>query len=436
MELKRIIARDAKMAREKAVSMYGPDVLVISSGKVRGQAELIVAVDVEPMNQELAVAEAFVPTEVTYQNPIQSPVNFSDVLVDTMNKNKRQEKKEKVIEEDSLPDNTNMKIDASSNREALRGREIVDMVREELATLRKEFKLSQQMAMWQGVPISRALVPLKNALQEASIPVSLRALLIDSIQNFEDSEPAIEEIRRLLSHALKDAIKPLPLEGVQVIAGPSGTGKSLMVARLAQLASVSMGAQSVAVISYNDMRAGAWNQTQLLSAQSGVDCYRANNAGTLKLLIEEHAQRKLIIIDTPGVQMAERLNEVIMVCPQAQCHAVVSADASQSTLRRILQTLQIQWHSFMVTKMDEATQPWGLIQLLIDGNVSVSACSRGERISDWMQQMATVDLVQVGISNLNLSSNDQHAEDIRSNLAMSSSRIAQLASQQTGAIYE
>ena len=63
MELKRILARDTRAANEKAVALYGPDVLVISSSKVRGQTELIVAVDVAPLDAETAVTEAFVPTE-------------------------------------------------------------------------------------------------------------------------------------------------------------------------------------------------------------------------------------------------------------------------------------------------------------------------------------------------------------------------------------
>jgi flagellar biosynthesis protein FlhF len=66
MELKRIIARDTRAANQKAVALYGPDVLVISSSKVRGQTELIVAVDVPPISIEAAVAETFVPTEKTY----------------------------------------------------------------------------------------------------------------------------------------------------------------------------------------------------------------------------------------------------------------------------------------------------------------------------------------------------------------------------------
>lgn len=472
MELKRIIARDTRAANQKAVALYGPDVLVISSSKVRGQTELIVAVDVPPISIEAAVAETFVPTEKIYalskessiEESISSPTgaSFGQVMEETMTRQKASssdkaalpagfvpaaalKSKAKAV----LPPEAAVAIEvatpaaatvnpvavqaAQEERETLRGREIVELVREELASLRKEFKLSQQMA-WQGAGLSRSLHPLRNALQEAAIPVALRALLVDSIQSFEDVEPAVEEIRRQLVHSMQHSSVGLPETGVHVLAGPSGAGKSLMVARLAQQASVNLGAEQVAVISYSDQRAGAWNQTQLLSAQSGVDCFRATNATTLKLLLEEHGQRKFIIIDTPGVQMIERVAEIANIAAQAHFHVVIPADASQSSLRRLLSTPQIQWQSLMISKMDEATQPWSLIQVLTEGHVGVSGASRGERLGDWSRQLQVEELVTVALSNLSMGAGETAHEDMRSTLAMSSARITRLASQQAGAM--
>ena len=474
MELKRIIARDTRAANQKAVALYGPDVLVISSSKVRGQTELIVAVDVPPISIEAAVAETFVPTEKTYalskesstEESIISPTgaSFGQVMEETMTRQKASssdkaalpagfisaaalKSKAKAV----LPPEAAVAIEvptpaaatvnpvavqaAQEERDTLRGREIVELVREELASLRKEFKLSQQMA-WQGAGLSRSLHPLRNALQEAAIPVALRALLVDSIQSFEDVEPAIEEIRRQLVHSMQHSSVALPETGVHVLAGPSGAGKSLMVARLAQQASVNLGAEQVAVISYSDQRAGAWNQTQLLSAQSGVDCFRATNATTLKLLLEEHGQRKFIIIDTPGVQMIERVAEIANMAAHAHFHVVIPADASQSSLRRLLSTPQIQWQSLMISKMDESTQPWSLIQVLTEGHVGVSGASRGERLGDWSRQLQVDELVNVALSNLSLGAGDAAHEDMRSTLAMSSARITRLASQQAGATHD
>ena len=477
MELKRIIARDTRAANEKAVALYGPDVLVISTSKVRGKTELIVAVDVEPMNAEVALAETFVPSEKTYSlsaTPVsdeaplvqEAPASFGKVLNDTIQKRPAKPTKEdipgfvpaaalKKAQEKALPVQTEAPAaepapaqetvvkepvlaatqHMAEERDAMRGREIVQMVREELATLRKEFKLSQQMA-WQGTGLARNLMPLRNALQEAAIPVALRALLIDSIQSFEDVEPAMDEIRRQLCHSMQHSSVTAPDQGVHVIAGPSGAGKSLMVARLAQHASVNWGSEQVAVISYSDQRAGAWNQAQLLSAQSGVDCFRATNVTTLKLLLEEHGQRKFLIIDTPGVQMAERVSEIVAICKEAQFHVVLPADASQSSLRRVLSTPHIQWQSLMISKLDEASQPWALIQVLTEGHVGVSGASRGERIGEWSVQMQAEELVTVALANLSLGYTDTTQEDMSSTLAMASARISRLAAQHTRSTHE
>jgi len=472
MELKRIMARDTRAANEKAVAMFGPDVLVISSSKVRGQTELIVAVDVAPMDAEMAVTETFVPTDKKYalsDKPVveETAASFGQVLDQTISGQKHKVKspkaqpaegfvsasslKSKVMDETpSVPATpvqapvaapsmdsalTEKLMVAQEERDKLRSREIVDLVREELSVLRKEFKLSQQMA-WQGAGLSRHLHPLRNALQEASIPVALRALLIDSIQSFEDIEPAMEEIRRQLSHSMQQTHIGVQDSGVHVLAGPSGAGKSLMVARMAQQASVTLGSEQVAVISFSDQRAGAWNQTQLLSAQSGVDCFRATNITMLKLLLEEHGQRKCIVIDTPGVQMAERVADIAAIAPTAQFHVVIPADASQSLLRRLLSTPAIQWQSLMVSKLDEATQPWSLIQVLTEGHVGVSHVSRGDRMGEWSRQIQIDELVGLALSQLSVTQVETAQEDFQSTVAMASARISRLAAQHTGAANE
>ena len=46
MELKRILAKDIRRATEKAVALYGQDVLFVSNSRVNGMTEVIVAVDV------------------------------------------------------------------------------------------------------------------------------------------------------------------------------------------------------------------------------------------------------------------------------------------------------------------------------------------------------------------------------------------------------
>jgi flagellar biosynthesis GTPase FlhF len=113
---------------------------------------------------------------------------------------------------------------------------------------------------------------------------------------------------------------------------------------------------------------------------------------------------------------------------------VIPADASQSSLRRLLSTPQIQWQSLMISKMDESTQPWSLIQVLTEGHVGVSAASRGERLGEWSRQLQMDELVNLALNNLSLGAGDAAHEDMRSTMAMTSARITRLASQQAGAL--
>jgi hypothetical protein len=175
-----------------------------------------------------------------------------------------------------------------------------------------------------------------------------------------------------------------------------------MVAKAAQQVAMHYGTEYVAVVSYHDMRAGAWSQTQMLCAQMGVDCFRASSPETLQLLINELSTRRLILIDTPGVQMNERLSEILQVCPQVGLHAVVPADSSSVTLSRILLKSQLPWKSIMMSKLDEANSPWPLIQFLIaeGAHCVVSAGGGSDKIADGLKSSGLQKLINIAMTQL------------------------------------
>lgn len=432
MELKRILARDIRAANEKAVAQYGPDVLVISSGLVNGLTELIVAVDLAPLSPE--EADPFVKSR--YATSGKPSGKFDVLLGQTIDQNKRDARERQatqvakpLVEMAAKPaqaaaskaktaaKTAAQPVEESAKRAAeehdsLRGREIVALVREELNSLRREFKLGQQMAAWQhgGMPLPPAIAPLRDALNDAPIPVALRALLIDNIKDHNNMADALGALSRQLAHSVEQEQAQTPVSGIHALAGPSGAGKSMMVARLAQHAAQLHGSEKVMVISFQDQRAGAWNQTQLLCAQSGVDAFRATNASTLKLLLDEHIDRKLILIDTAGVQMNERLAEIRAFNLNVQCHAVIPADASAANIRRVFDNADNVWASLMLSKLDESNQPWALLQFLTDKALSVSVASHGERTADLVQDVSLAGLVQCALDNLPLPQTEAHVQ--------------------------
>ena len=291
----------------------------------------------------------------------------------------------------------------TQGREQVRSQEIVSLVREELAALRQEFRLSQQTANWQMNQYWPAHIqPLVQAMTEAAVPTALRALLQEGLREQPTLDSALDSIRAQLTHNLERPQEGFPNKGVHVMAGLSGSGKTLMVAKAAQQVALHYGTEYVAVVSYHDMRAGAWSQTQMLCAQLGVDCFRAGSPETLKLLLDELSPRRMIVIDTPGVQMSERLAEILEVCPEAGLHAVVPADSSAVTLSRIMLKSKLPWQSLMISKLDEANSPWPLIQFLIAEGAQcvVSAGGGSDKISDGLKSSGLQKLINMAMTQL------------------------------------
>jgi flagellar biosynthesis GTPase FlhF len=415
MELKRILARDTRSATEKAMAMFGPDVLIISNHRVEGQTELIVALDVaEASLDEMLETDAEEQSQesnsvtVTAKGPRQrlssTPSSVSSPFSDHLHQLLQPASRMAQQAEAEPIAHVSTEHLLTQGREQVRSQEIVSLVREELAALRQEFRLSQQTANWQMNQYWPAHIqPLVQAMTEAAVPTALRALLQEGLREQPTLDSALDSIRAQLTHNLERPQEGFPNKGVHVMAGLSGSGKTLMVAKAAQQVALHYGTEYVAVVSYHDMRAGAWSQTQMLCAQLGVDCFRAGSPETLKLLLDELSPRRMIVIDTPGVQMSERLAEILQVCPEAGLHAVVPADSSAVTLSRIMLKSKLPWQSLMISKLDEANSPWPLIQFLIAEGAQcvVSAGGGSDNISDGLKSSGLQKLINMAMTQLN-----------------------------------
>jgi hypothetical protein len=403
MELKRILARDTRSATERAMSLYGPDVLIIANHRVGGQTELVVAVEMATAFGDSHLFDSdnpFAKSATTHKEPtLDLGTSFGDHLGQAI-LGKAPMRSDPLLNADPL-------LVPESKRDEVRSKEIVAFVVEELAALRREFRVSQQAAEWQsGQPVASAVQPVVQAMHQAGVPVGLRTLLIDSIKDHDSTQEALQSIRELLTASLKRGGEPGAFDGVHAIAGPSGSGKTLMAARLALHTAAAAGAEKVALISYQDTRIGAWNQTQMLCAQIGIDCYRAQDASTLRLLLTELSQRTLVLIDTPGVQMIERITEIKSVHPECIMHAVLPADASAVSVQRVLKDAatgaSLVWDSLMISKLDESNAPWALLQFMCnEADVPVlSAASGSERLTDLVMGFTTTQLVNLAVSQL------------------------------------
>lgn len=452
MELKRIIARDSRSANEKAIQMYGQDVLIISSHKVDNQIELVVAVETLPEVDAAPAQHSFKPFPVLAQaepeqasqstpttafarvfeeemvhspaqpNAAAAPGSEHDMVMDALTALSR-----RVVSapaeapqpqawssppaaplplacapEDQSPMPAAVSpASADMMHDFRRSQETVELLRQEMSALRQEFALSRQMAVWQGgLGLAPEIEQLWNQLLELGMPARLRSLLLDSVRTLSSVEQARGMVFQLLADALnRSAMAPVQ-QGVHALCGPSGAGKTLMAVRLARQACATVDAQQQAIISYCDQRPGAWSQLQVLAAQTGVECYKANDPQTLKLLLDDLSGRQAIWIDTPGTDFLTHAETLRKVVPTVSLHAVLPVDASVTSVQKVLETPDMPWASLMLSKFDEAAHPWPLIQGLCNNALGVSVVSQSASLANAPLAFEPAKLVEMALSPL------------------------------------
>lgn len=388
MELKRILANDTKSATERAMALYGHNVLVVSNHTVGGQTELVVALDIDEQSLDSTVAPAlqtFATTELGASK------GFSQHFAQAQSPSTAAPSAGYAVAP-SKPD---------EERDYLRSREIMDMIRDEIAGLRREISLSQKTTGWQSsLNLAAEVEDLMSSFTQAGMPTGLRTLLLDTVKDMRSEHEALGAVRDQLEAIARRPSVAIPQSGVHLIAGPSGSGKTMMVVRLASRAAAQMGADKVALVSYQDDRIGAWQHTQALAAQSGVECFRADTPAALAAVVGRLSGRSLVLIDTPGSQMAQHVTEIQTAFPACETHAVLAADASSATLRRVLRSSGIRWDSLMVSKLDESVQPWPLVEFLCDNFLSLSAASDGPQVNALKCDLNTSALVLMAVAKL------------------------------------
>ena len=406
MELKRILARDTRSATEQAMALYGKDVLIISNHRVGGQTELVIALEVETVEMEASEDELMSMQDTVEMTSIEeTPVKaaetkakdgagFDDHLANALLGPLR------AAAMNTEAQTTPAMTFAEQTRENKRGKEIVSLVIEELSALRQEIRMNQQVSAWETQQQwPEYLQELVNNLCEAPVPSALRTLLLSGLKEQKSLSDARSSLQQQLLCNLKAKSQTFIMSGVHAVAGSSGAGKTLMTIRWAQHAARLMGSHKVAVVSFQDDRAGAWSQIQQLSAQAEVDCYRAANADSLGQLLKELSSRQLVLIDTSGVQMTDRLAEILAIDRDCQLHAVLPVDASSVTLKRVLTDSGLAWNSLMLTKFDESSAPWPMIQFLSNDetNLTLSMGSESDKLSAGVLPLSIEVLVNLAI---------------------------------------
>jgi flagellar biosynthesis protein FlhF len=173
---------------------------------------------------------------------------------------------------------------------------------------------------------------------------------------------------------------------VSVFIGPTGSGKTTTIAKIAGHAKARH-QKRVAMISTDLFRVGGHDQLARYGELLAVPTFACTDVGALGNLLSTLEDRDLVMIDTPGCSPSDlaRLNKLqgITETADARVHLVISATTRSEDITRIIK----RFHRFsprrvIITKSDETESKGAIIGDVLRNEMPISFVTDGQKVPE------------------------------------------------------
>lgn len=247
------------------------------------------------------------------------------------------------------------------------------------------------------------LAQLASRLAETGFPQDLAMEVLDRVDRrlgYGQLRNAIgiDEARRALAAEIESRITVRPGIGmmaaarkVVVLAGPPGTGKTTTLAKLAVTQGVTPGVPAV-LVSTDAYRVAASDQLRCYASILGLPFVQAESTGALLRALEEHRNKRLVLIDTPGYgprdfELAGEWARLFASRSEIEVQLVLNATTQgQDLARSAARWSELRPSRLIFTHLDETRSYGGMIACAMQSRLPVSFVCSGQSVPEDIEE--------------------------------------------------
>ncbi|BCO18178.1 flagellar biosynthesis regulator FlhF [Alteromonas sp. KC3] len=431
MKIRRFFGKDMREALSQVKAELGSDAVIMSNRKVADGIELVAAYDKEPEAKlsvpkpaSKAPGQKAVPSlseiigddgpdslkallekqhgssaqpqsqkdtsaNAQHANEIASHLNFSDDFIDEVEaaQPQPQSRASRYEQADAFPSHQASSIDETAPNQS----DELAQIKEELASLRNvlQYQVADLMDAKnkRQKPVHQYLI---TRLTDMGLSHALATQLINYTPAHYNEREAWVYLLNLLANRINVTGNDiLTAQGAVALVGPTGTGKTTTVAKLAARYAQKYGPESVAMITIDTYRIAAFEQLATYGKIIGCTVRKAQTSEELADLLFQLRHKRLVLIDTAGFsQRDSRLIKQIKQfdngqMPQVKKYLVAQANTQYPALQRIIKAYdEIELSGCIFTKLDECYSLGEVLSAAVEYQLPVSYVTDGQKVPE------------------------------------------------------